>query len=332
MRVLVCGTNYGASYIRALSGAREHITLAGILSNGSARSRTYAQRAQVAHYVHVDEISGGDIDLACVAVPGDAGHRLALALLDKGIHVICEHPVGPAQMRAALTVAQSHGLAFQVNAHFADLLAPQAFYRGLNVAKQLGPVLHYELALNLRTLYSGLDLLARSLGSHVDWEVVAPIGAQPAPFESILLTSTGLRVSLLCQNFSSANDDGSATLLNHRCSATFAHGNLLLAESNGPVLWFPSPVSMAPQHWRNYLPLEMAQLDGPQLQLQRDHANWAAILQMAAVIQGQAVPAHQHPDYLLALAALWERVLFALQPALTAPAQPAPESVEPLSV
>ena len=316
MNILVCGSNYGATYIRALAGSRDQIRLAGILSTGSARSLAYAQQAQVAHYTRLEDIADGSVDIACVAVPGDAGQRLSLALLAKGIHVIGEHPIGPEQVRKALTVAELHGRVFQVNAHFADLLAPQAFYQGLRVAQNLGPALHYDLAINLRTLYSALDLVGRAIGSLDNFQVIAPTMDADTLFANVLLVNPKVRISLLCQNFASAADDGSATLLNHRCSATFAHGNLLLAESNGPVIWFPSPVSMPLQQWRNYLPVDMAQLDALQLQQQRDQANRSAVLNMIGAINGQGRQAHQQPDYLLALAALWEQVLYALQPEL----------------
>lgn len=316
MRVLVCGTNYGASYIRALAGAQDNLTLAGILSTGSARSQAYARQLGVTHHTGPDSIANDSIDIACVAVPGDAGHELAVALLKKGIHVLAEHPVGTEQMRKALAVAQSQNRLFQVNAHFADLSAPQAFYRGLKVATQMGPALHYDLSVNLRTLYSGLDLVGRALGSLDGIQVIPASGKGDAPemFASLRLVGPAVQVSLLCQNFASAADDGSATLLNHRCSATFAHGNLLLAESNGPVLWFPTPVSMPPQAWRNYLPVEMEQLDPAQLQQQRDRANRTTLSCMAAAIHGQPSLPHQQPAYLQSLATLWEQVLHLLQP------------------
>ena len=316
MRVLVCGTNYGATYIRALAAGHANVRLTGILSTGSARSLAYAQQAGVGHHTDAERIDGDDFDIACVAVPGEAGFELALALLRRGIHVVCEHPIAAEQMHRALDIAQTRERVFHVNAHFADLLAPQAFYRGLAVASQSGPALHYELAVNLRTLYSGLDLVGRALGSLADIEIVPPRqdGDTPDLFATLRLAGPNARISLLCQNFASAADDGSATLLNHRCSATFAHGNLLLAESNGPVLWFPSATSMQPQQWRNYLPVEMGQVDAAQLQRQRDGANLAALLDLIDTIRGQTSVPHQQPTYLRQLAELWERVLHWLQP------------------
>src|ERR1700752_2604428 len=106
MRVLVCGSNYGATYIRALAGGAGQLTLAGVLSTGSARSRAYAQHARVPHFTSIDAIPESSVDIACVAVPGEAGHALSLALLAKGIHVLAEHPIAPERMREALAFAR----------------------------------------------------------------------------------------------------------------------------------------------------------------------------------------------------------------------------------
>lgn len=316
MRILVCGTNYGSTYIRALAGGQDNIKVVGILSTGSAHSKAYAQQVEVPHYTSLNDFANGSIDIACVVVPGEAGHKLTLALLAKDIHVLCEHPIGVEQMNQALKAAQIHRRVFQVNAHFADLLAPQTFYQSLAVARQMGPALHYDIACNLRTLYSSLDLVGRALGSLKDIQVIpAPrISDAPAMFSNLQLVTPKVQISLLCQNFASAVDDGSTTLLNHRCSATFAHGNLLLSESNGPVMWFPTPVSMPPQQWRTYLPVEMNQMDLTQLQQQRDKANRNTIIDMIAAIQGQPLQQQQQPEYLQALASLWEQILHLLQP------------------
>ena len=318
MRVMVCGTNYGATYIRALSMGAANLRAVAIMSTGSARSRSMAQNLGLAHYTNVDEIPDNSVDIACVAVPGDAGHKLALDLLAKGIHVLAEHPVACQQMSEGLAQAKKHGRLYQVNAHFADLQAPQSFYQAFQVASQQSQCMHYELSVNLRTLYSGLDLLGRAIGSLKDIETRAlPVDPQsPPPFASVQLTGKGYSVSLLCQNFASAADDGSATLLNHRFSATFMHGNLLLGESNGPVLWFPSPVSLPPEQWQTYMPVEMAPLNQSQLTGQRDSANLLTLQNMASAIAGQPKLAWQHEDYLMDLAKLWEDVLGLMQPQL----------------
>jgi thiazolinyl imide reductase len=309
MNILVCGTNYGASYLRALSFGDEELKIAGILSTGSERSRSYAASLNIPHYTSISEIPEGSIDIACVAVAGEAGSELSQALLNQGIHVIAEHPIDAKQMQTALELAQSKELVFQVNAHFADLQAPQAFFQAMNTARQMSSPLHYSLSVNLRTLYSGLDLLGRGNGSLQGAKVQVLGENKPELFKQLTIQLDDVCVALLCQNFSSEHDDGSANLINHRLDAVFGHGNLLLAETNGPVFWFPSPTSMPPESWKSSLPVDMSNLSSMELTQQRDYANLVTLKSMAAVIRGELPPIHQQPSYLQALAQLWQDCL-----------------------
>lgn len=315
MKVLVCGTNYGATYIRALASAPQNLSLAAILSTGSQRSMEYAAQLQVPHFTQIEQLPAGSVDIACIAVAGEAGQQLAVQCLTRGIHVLCEHPVGEEFVSYALGLAAKNSCRFHVNAHFADLAAPQAFYQAISVASQQGPCMHFDLNVNLRTLYSGLDLLGRALGSLSSIELV-PKASNPKGkglFETLQLTGAEFSVSLLCQNFASEHDDGSATLLNHRLSATFPHGNLLLCETAGPVYWFPSPVSMSAETWQSYLPVQVEPSNQYQLMQQRDAANITALNKLIASITEPNAVVEQQPEYLLGLARLWEYTLAALQ-------------------
>lgn len=326
MRILVCGTNYGATYIRALAlqpaHAQPRLTLAGILSTGSERSKAYAQAANAPHYCQVEEIAEGTIDIACVAISGEVGQQIALALLDKGIHVICEHPVDAEFVQQAQTKAQQKNRLFFVNAHFGDLAAPQAFINGFQAASQQGQCLHSDLAVNLRTLYSGLDLIGRAMGtvnglsaSLLKPQNSAPAPSEPAYFANVLLHAQGVNISLVCQNFSSAHDDGSATFVNHRFSSTFTHGSLHLNETIGPVTWIPSLATINSGQWQNFMPVEATQLNAQQFMQQRDSANLNLIYTMLSCAHGQqTIPNEQQPHYLVALAKLWDEIMALLQP------------------
>ena len=314
MNVLVCGTQYGSTYIRALSLPSaipsSTIKLAGILSRGSQRSQTLAQQMGVPHYTSLAQLSNQPIDLACVAVSGPAGQQLVLALLTKGIAVICEHPVDPDFMQRALQTAQEHNTVLHVNSHFADLQAPQVFLQSLWTAYQQGqPCIHMDLAVNLRTLYSGIDMLGRALGSLSDIEV-GNLSATPThTFATLYLQSPHTSISIMCQNFASAEDDGSATYLNHRLSAIFPHGTLMLSETTGPLSWFPTITSMSAQHWKTYIPVELLPMTQTELVQHRDYCNLNAIHTLANVKQGHDNPIYQTPEYLISLSQLWHQVI-----------------------
>jgi len=315
MKVIVVGTNYGATYLRALRMMNDGLTLVGIVSRGSARSRDYASALAVPHYTDLAQLPDGVADIACVAVQGAAAREISEALLDRGLHVLCEHPLSASLMEACLARAKARGRLFQVNAHFAELEPCQRFLQAHVTAQGQGPCLHYELSVNLRTLYSGLDIVGRALGSlsGVSVRPATPVDGHPL-FASLCLSTPSASISMLCQNFASERDDGTATLINHRVSALFAHGNLLLAESAGPVLWFPTPVALPPQIWRSYLPVDLSSLSQLDLTRVRDAATLRTLHKLAAAGRGGTVPAEQDPAYLMDLARLFDAVLASLYP------------------
>ncbi|KAF7774034.1 hypothetical protein PCIT_a0412 [Pseudoalteromonas citrea] len=316
MNVLVCGTHYGSTYIRALTQfPQDSFLCAGILSKGSEHSQQIAKQIGVPYYTDVAAVTADSIDIACVAVSGDAGKAIVLSLLEKGISVLCEHPVDQAFVQEALALAKQQQVYFHVNGHFADLYAPQAFLQSILAAYQQGfGCMHYAMGANLRTLYSALDLLGRALGGFEGLEVVKYSG-DPMAFQPVMLKNKNLTVSVLCQNFSSVEDDGSATFLNHQCSALFPHGTLTLSETSGPLSWFPASQSLPAESWRTYMPIELAPMDRQQLMSHRDQCNLTAIATLAATVQGETQPVYQQPGYLLGLSGLWQTVLMELQPA-----------------
>ncbi|MCG7547503.1 Gfo/Idh/MocA family oxidoreductase [Pseudoalteromonas sp. Of7M-16] len=315
MKVLVCGTHYGSTYIRALTQFSQHsLSCVGVLSKGSEHSQQIAKQIGVPYYTDVATIPAGNIDIACVAISGEAGKVIVLSLLKMGVSVLCEHPVDQAFVQEALALAKQHQAYFHVNGHFADLYAPQAFLQSVLAAYQQGfTCMHYAIGANLRTLYSALDLLGRALGGFKGLEVIKYSG-EPMAFQPVVLKNNNLTVSVLCQNFSSVEDDGSATFLNHQFSALFPHGTLTLSETTGPLSWFPSSHSLPAESWKTYMPIELAPMDQQQLMNHRDQCNLAAIATLAATVQGETQPVYQQPHYLLGLSGLWQAVLMELQP------------------
>lgn len=319
-RVLVCGTNYGATYLRALTMAqrRSNLRLAGVLSRGSQRSRAYAHQYGVPHWCEVSEIPLGAIDLACVAVAGAAGLSITKALLQRGIAVIAEHPLSAAMVDEALALAKQHRTQFHVNAHFADLPAAQSFLNTIAQTRSRAPCWHFTLEANLRTLYSALDLLGRAHGGLSQARVSTAQSGAAHWFQNVDICLTddadhAVHGSLICQSFSGAEDDGSANLLNHRMSAVFEHGSLLLAESQGPVLWLPTPLAMVQSGGASYQMVDANAVNGQQLMQQRDVANWQALMHLDQCSQGGVAAFYQQERYLHHLARLWDDCIQSLQ-------------------
>ena len=236
MMVLVCGTQYGASYLQALRANENGLRLGGILSRGSARSLTYAQQLCVPHYQRVEDIPHGAVDLACVAVSGEAGKQLILALLARGIHVLAEHPRDPDQVTAMHAAAAAGGAICHINGHFGDLQPARAFIAQVHNAGKAP--LHVAASCNPRTLYSLIDILIRACPELGAAQIDPPEPTRDA-FLVLAARTDGTSLSLTCQTSVSAVDDGSATPINHRICFIYPHGNLMLSESFGPLIWFP---------------------------------------------------------------------------------------------
>lgn len=105
IRTLVCGSRFGQFYLEAVKALPEQFELVGLLAKGSERSRQCAARFGVPLYTDAAQLPGG-IDLACVVlrsgVMGGGGSELALALLERGISVLQEHPVHHKDMAACM--------------------------------------------------------------------------------------------------------------------------------------------------------------------------------------------------------------------------------------
>ena len=112
VRVVVCGSNYGAMYALALS-TLPGFRLTGVVARGSPRSVNLAKTMGVPLYTSPAE-EASPVDIACVAVGGGAANELILSFLRRGVHVLAEHPIGPGAAEAALTAARQSGSASQM--------------------------------------------------------------------------------------------------------------------------------------------------------------------------------------------------------------------------
>jgi len=322
MQVLLCGTNYGSTYVGALWQHPRGLRLGGILSRGGERSRQLARHTSVPYYPALERLPAGAVDAACVAVPGAAGAELAVALLERGVHVLAEHPIAPADLERALDTAAKRRLVFHVNSHFGDLETVSAWTSGCVEARRSTPLLFLTALFNPRTAYSAIDMLGRALGTLEPFEIAAGVepatadpdtvadtvaDTVPAIFAALPAVVGGVPSTLLCQRVVSHADDGSATLVGHQLTAGFAAGTLLLADAFGPVVWStrPGPNTLQSRPWWTQLgPPASTTHDGSV----RERANRLALDRFAAQIDGGEVPAMQRPEHLLGVSRVWRAV------------------------
>ncbi|HEX4961194.1 MAG TPA: Gfo/Idh/MocA family oxidoreductase [Thermoanaerobaculia bacterium] len=327
MRVLVCGTGYGATYLQALWNNDSGLRLAAVLARGSERSRALARQWNVPFWQSAEEIAeAGEkaIDLACVAVGGPAGAALTLALLRRGIHVLAEHPVGPEEMAAALAAAREHGAIYHVNAHYADLETVEPFLTTAAACRRRSPPLFVTAATNPRALYSCIEIIGRLLGALEPFTFHAAIEEVRGPLASVKGTAGGVPILIECQRSVTREDDGSFLWASHQVKAGFAEGTLMLAETAGPVLWIPASPStaelaspgaaarLACPSWSLLSPPPPS--TGDFLFRLRDRANRLALRRIADQIRTGRPASEQSEAHLLAVSRAWREILDCVGP------------------
>lgn len=247
VRVVICGSNYGAMYALALCRL-PGFRLIGVIARGSRRSINLAKRMGVPLYRNPAEVTS-PVDIAVVAVGDRAANALIVDFLARGVHVLAEHPIGPKAVEAAFRAARQSGACFHVNAHWGDLPPARTFVEECAQARRRSPPVFVSLQTSARLFYSSIDLALRVLGPADKFHRqsmatirVPPSATDPAPDFQWHCTS-GLLGGVPCvlqrSLRTSPHDDGSDFLVMHRISVTFADGgNVLLGEASGPVIRF----------------------------------------------------------------------------------------------
>ena len=309
MRVLVCGSNYGRSYISALRHEPRKYQLAGILARGSARSQRVAAVNGVPLYCSAQELPD-NIDLACNAMSSSAW-ALVLQLVRRGTHVLCEHPYPAGKLKHALALASKHNVHFHVNGHFANLSAPKAFIHDCRRLSKLARPKFVEVMATERSLYGAFDILASAMGRLPSFR--GRVLSRRAKFVLLEGTLGKLPVRLTVQvsgkNSSGRLADGSpAYLLDLRLTTAFPTGLLTLLSVAGPVVWTSAPAQVL----GNSEPLSTICHHEKQtlaeLGEQRVQANVEALNSIRNAILGRGAPETQQPDHILQVSKAWEHI------------------------
>lgn len=253
LRTVVCGTKFGRVYLAALRRPDSPCQLAGILAQGSPRSVASAADAGVPLFTAVEQIPA-DVDLACVVVSagvnGGPGTRLALELMQRGIHVLQEHPLYHDELAECIRTARGHGVVHYVNTHYPHVEPVARFIRAARTLLAHQPPLLVDGACAIQLKYSFFDIVGRALGRLRPWAF--PVLPPPPPgtgaeagrvpvLRSLDGVVAGVPVTLRLQNQLHATDPDNHAHLFHRIVIGTEGGSLALADTHGPVLWSPRP-------------------------------------------------------------------------------------------
>lgn len=250
MRIVVCGTTFGRAHLAALARPGSPFELAGILARGSARSVALAERYGVPLYRDVDDLPAGT-DAACVAVRagvvGGPGSAIAAALVDRGVHVLQEHPVHADELADLLRAARRRGVVYRLNNHYLHVDAVRRFVDGARAQLRYGPPRYLDAATGVQVAYALVDILGRALPSLRPWAFAASpwppelrrLTGAPPPLHPLYGVLGGVPLTLRVHNQLDPDDPDNHAHLLHRISLGTDTGNLTLLNTHGPVLWSP---------------------------------------------------------------------------------------------
>lgn len=338
-RVLVVGAKFGEVYLNAFLQSRPGLQLAGLLARGSRRSQQLAHDFGIPLYTHLEQLPE-DIDIACVVVRSTVaqgeGSQLAAELLNRGIHVVQEHPLHPDDVERLQKLAEQRGLRYWVNSFYPHVPAGRCWIdRATHVMQLLGDEMPCaaHLTTSRQLLYSTLDLLLQACGIPDGGRVqVQTLEGADAHFVPVSLAlPDGCRAVLRLQAFLDPSDPDMHSLVMHQASLMWPAGYLTLEASYGPVLWtghfHDAQHDSQDRTMYRYAHAEDAYVRPPSEVLHNGPGAWrdafevdgaagiAHVLHtLCRVLDGETAPAGFHPAYQLALARLWLDVLRAIPP------------------
>ena len=336
-RVLVAGAKFGELYLNAFMREQEGLELAGLLANGSERARELAHAFGIPLFTTLEQVPE-DIDIACVVVrstvAGGAGTALAETFLERGMHVVQEHPVHPDDVARLQHIAAQNARAYWVNSFYAHTPAGCCWIERAQRVRQLldGEAPHFaHVSTSRQLLYSSLDLLLQACGAtgaNIDAiDICGPFADDACAFHTLGLRMPVCHAALRLQTYVDPLDPDLHSLTMHQLTVGWPSGYLSLEASYGPVLWTSAlhdpehrtarhslyrraasaqrwlsqppvvTVHAAPPEWQSALELEGPAGVGRVLQALRHHLN------------GGTTPLGFDAAYQLALARLWQRTL-----------------------
>lgn len=308
--ILLCGTQYGGSYIPALYQSR-HLRLAAILAKGSRRSITLAEQAAVPLFSAVAQIAHNP-DAAIVALGGELGFGVAKQLLLRNIPVLLEHPVTPKHLRPLLELSAAQGTSLHINSHFSELPASLEFIAVCKKLNRLSEPLVINMSCNSRTLFSALDILLRAFeGCEIGAVSISSLGEN---YRVIQFNIGSVPCLLTYQHWRHEQDDSTDAPLGHQLSATYPEGVACLTGTFGPFYWYPllAAASKATQLFGNCYELERKSACAPvqdQIIRWRLQANINAVDRLLnACDDPDRVCKSQSNTYLMQLSCFWQSI------------------------
>lgn len=244
LKVLVCGTNFGRVYLKGLERCGDKFKIAGIFSHGSTQSKQEAEKYGVPLITDLNKVSKKDFDMACVVIRstavGGKGTEIAGALLEKGIHVIQEHPVHYNDIVKLLKVAKENNCVYQVNSFYPNVKNVQEFIVKSNKLLKKSRPTYIDATCSTQVLFPMISILGKALSGFHTWKLQTIDSVNSKfPFKVLSGEIRGIPAIVKIQNQLDPKDPDNNGFLLHRIVLGTTEGSLCLDNSNGLVIWNP---------------------------------------------------------------------------------------------
>ncbi len=241
IKTVVCGSTFGQFYLESLKKLQNQFDVVGLLSQGSERSKKCAEQYGLPLFTSIDQLPA-DLDLACVVlrsgVMGGNGTELSLQFIEKGIHVLQEHPVHHKDLALCLRAAQKNKVRFQTGDLYVHLPEVRRF---INCAKALlkeQKATYIDVAYASQVSYPLMHILSEALPGTRPWKIEKTTKTE-GPF-TVLTGSIGKTpIILRAHNQINPDDPDNHLHLLHRITIGVEGGSLSLNDTHGPVVWHP---------------------------------------------------------------------------------------------
>ncbi|KZW98310.1 hypothetical protein JL49_24170 [Pseudoalteromonas luteoviolacea] len=233
--ITLCGSNYGETYIPATCNI-ENCKVVNLFTRGSQKSQQVSKKFSIPLYKNFEEAIS-ESNLAILATNDDVNTKLSKALFDSKVPFILEHPIKTHNLESIISLSNKHKIPFLLNTHFTSTVPIKKFIASFENISKYSEVQLIEVSANSRTLFSTLDIIEKLVGLD-DISVISSTNLGDNHLNHVLNIS-GKNVVLNLQTWENELDDSSDCIVGHSIRVNFNTGNLLLANSFGPIVWSP---------------------------------------------------------------------------------------------
>lgn len=232
IKAVVCGVNFGSFYINAIENSSE-LSLCGILSKGSEKSRIISEKYKVPLYTDTENINDADVVIMAARsmITGGKSSNAVKKLLKKGIPVLQEQPVHHLEVKDLISACEN--TKYAVNNFYRYLPSVSEF---LNYARKLlteRKLLRIRMSCSSQVLYPLMDVLYSVTGSA---DTFSANKASDGAMSVITGEINGIPYVLDYYNEYTENIDSSLALFFDMKIDTDG-GNLILTDPVGDVIW-----------------------------------------------------------------------------------------------